>query len=67
MTSVPVLLELTSWLLPALNLEVLMVIKIYFQIHLTVLRWRSTCYSCEFPACVYKKNKMLLSSGRSQL
>lgn len=38
MTSVPVLLELTSWLMPALNLEVLMVIKIYFQIHLTVLR-----------------------------
>lgn len=42
MTSVPVLPELTSWLLPMLNLEVLMVIKIYFHIDLTVLRWRST-------------------------
>lgn len=55
MTSVPVLLELTSWLLPALNLEVLIVIKIYFQIHLTVLRWRSTCYSCEFSDQICEK------------
>lgn len=57
MTSVPVLLELTSCLLPALNLEVLMVIKIYFQIHLTVLRWRSSCFSCEFSDQIRKKKK----------
>lgn len=57
MTSDPVLLELTSWLLPALNLEVLMVITMYFQVNLTVLRWRSICYSCEFPDCVQEKKK----------
>lgn len=56
MTSDAVLLELTIRLLPALNLEVLMVIKMYFQVNLTVLRWRSICYSCEFPDCALKKS-----------